>query len=64
MFSWDQGNQEWKLAAEYSIESKGKKFVIPEGFTFNLASIPRILWPIIGPMELSVVAPSFMIIRT
>ena len=55
--SWDQLNQEWRLASDYEIKSKNIQIRIPKGFTFDLASIPRLLWPIIGPMELSVVAP-------
>ena len=30
---------------------------IPEGFTFDNASVPRFAWPIIGPMELGAAAP-------
>ena len=30
---------------------------MPAGFEFDLSTIPRIFWPLIGPFELSIVAP-------
>jgi hypothetical protein len=30
---------------------------IPAGFVFDLASVPRVLWWLIAPFELSIVAP-------
>ena len=32
---------------------------VPAGFRFDLASIPRLLWPVVGPFELSIDAPLF-----
>jgi hypothetical protein len=36
---------------------RGYALVVPEGFRSDLASIPRYLWPIIAPFELSEQAP-------
>jgi uncharacterized protein DUF1353 len=47
------GNDEWELEAEFTF----KDITVPEGFHFDLASIPRPLWNIIAPFELSVTAP-------
>ena len=55
--SWDQATEEWTLMSKYVTEARKVKYRIPEGFTFDLASIPRVLWWAIGPFELSVVAP-------
>jgi hypothetical protein len=36
---------------------RGRELRIPAGFRYDLASIPRWLWPIIAPHELSLIAP-------
>jgi hypothetical protein len=38
----------------------GKKYVIPSGFKTNLASIPRLLWPIFAPQYSGFVAPAIL----
>lgn len=50
----------WVLLADYEIAIEDPvtvTFRIPIGFEFDLASIPRAIWPIIGSFELSIVAP-------
>lgn len=51
--TYDASTGQWTL--ENTVEVLG--VCIPEGFTFDLASIPRLLWPLIGPFELSIEAP-------
>lgn len=46
------GNRRWRLERTY----RYKNIEIPFGFVFDLASIPRILWWLIAPFELSIVA--------
>lgn len=48
----------WILEEAYRY-TDNSNFVITirSGFEFDLSSIPRIVWPIIAPFELSVVAP-------
>jgi hypothetical protein len=38
----------------------GKKFTIPKNFETNLASIPRILWPILAPQYSGFVSPAIL----
>lgn len=47
----------WYTAKEHIVYDFWEPIVIPEEFDFDLASIPRWLWPIIGPHELSIEAP-------
>lgn len=49
---------EWELIERVCIYDPTKHAVIdvPQGFRFDLASIPRPLWWLVAPMELSVVA--------
>jgi hypothetical protein len=42
----------WKLVRQFShTGSKGTKFVIPEGFETDLASVPKLLWWLIPPFD-------------
>lgn len=56
-------NKTWLLLADYRLvyeDKQGKRlieFLIPIGFEFDLASIPRFLWSIISSFELSIAAP-------
>jgi len=47
----------WTLEREFSIASRGYQLVVPGGFRFDLASIPRALWSLEAPFELSIAAP-------
>ena len=48
----------WRLAHPYVLVAPGGTMIcVPEGFGFDLASIPRALWWLIAPFELSIVAP-------
>lgn len=57
VISWDQTNEQWVLAEQYRVTVMDVHFLIPDGFTFDLASVPKFLWSVIAPFELSVVAP-------
>lgn len=50
-------SQQWELTDPFIFKAHGVSFVIDKGFRFDLASIPRILWRIIAPFELSISAP-------
>lgn len=50
------GNR-WRLEAAYSYEDGANVITVPEGFQFDLASIPRVFWGLIAPFELSIAAP-------
>ena len=47
----------WEIETPISAEFRGHVIRIPNGFRTDLASVPRIFWCIIGPFELSVIAP-------
>ena len=56
------GIKSWVLADTYKVtlrldDRESIEVEIPEGFEFDLASIPRPIWPLIGSFELSLVAP-------
>lgn len=64
LLTWDQLARTWTLTAPYllspvTVPGQGVAyvFVIPTGFSFDLASIPRLFWWLIAPFELSLVAP-------
>lgn len=47
----------WRLEESYSYQDGNNVITVPEGFEFDLASIPRALWWLISPFELSIAAP-------
>ena len=51
--SYNPDTKRWRLENTVTIEGVR----IPVGFEFDLASIPRLLWPLIAPFELSIGAP-------
>lgn len=63
IISWDQENRIWVLEenVEVGIQIKDQETAyqlqIPEKFHFDLATIPRFLWGLIAPFELSIIAP-------
>ena len=51
------GGNRWRLEAEYPYRDAETTITIPKGFEFDLSSVPRALWWLIAPFELSVAAP-------
>lgn len=49
--------KQWELMENFTFKRGVIHFVIRAGFKTDLASIPRILWRIIAPFELSITAP-------
>lgn len=49
--------REWRLSKRYVLNFEGLHWEIRQGFAFDLASIPRPVWSLIAPFELSLVAP-------
>lgn len=47
----------WRMVADYQCDYAGLRFTLPIDFEFDLASVPRVLWPVISSFELSIVAP-------
>lgn len=50
-----EGN--WVVTEDFHYEGHGVSLTIPRGFVTDLASIPRFLWRVIAPFELSLTAP-------
>lgn len=61
--TWNQLSKIWILEEEVAVKvnseelSKIVGIQIPSGFKFDLSTIPRFLWSIIAPFELSIIAP-------
>lgn len=51
---------EYKTCRDMRVTIDGKKFIIPKGFETDLASIPRIFWPILAPQYSGFVAPAIL----
>jgi hypothetical protein len=47
----------WVLEVTYLYAEDPDVIRIPRGFVFDLASVPRLVWPLIAPFELSISAP-------
>ena len=47
----------WRLGEAYEYRDGDNLITVPEGFRFDLASIPRVFWFLVSPFELSIAAP-------
>lgn len=50
-------HRRWELVKSYRYADAAGTIIIPKGFVTDLASVPRLFWWLIAPMELSAVAP-------
>jgi hypothetical protein len=57
--SYDPATETWVLLEDYSYVYAGHTLTAKAGFAFDLASVPRPLWWLIAPNELSISAPLF-----
>lgn len=46
-----ESGQEFVLLEDYSIKTSLGIFIIPKGFSTDLASIPSVFWSIVSPLE-------------
>ena len=55
------GNGLWRLDrdVEHADAVLGCTLFARRGYEFDLASVPRVVWPVIAPFELSILAPLF-----
>ena len=51
------GGDRWRLEADYAYRDAETTITVPKGFEFDLSSVPRLLWWLIAPFELSIAAP-------
>ena len=56
LLTWVGGNR-WRLEADYAYNDGATTIIVPAGFQFDLSSVPRALWWLIAPFELSIAAP-------
>jgi Protein of unknown function (DUF1353) len=47
----------WRLEEPYAYKDGSTTITVPDGFLFDLSSVPRAFWWLIAPFELSIVAP-------
>ena len=47
---WLLGVRHWEIAKDFTYELEGQKFVIPKGFKFDGASIPKFLHTFLSPV--------------
>ncbi len=47
----------WRLEQAYSYQDGDTQITVPAAFAFDLASVPRPFWWLIGPFDLSIAAP-------
>lgn len=60
-WTWGQKKGLWELGENYAVQMREPEgnviFRIDQGYLYNLASVPRPIWPLINPFELSTLAP-------
>lgn len=47
----------WVLGDEWSVGVNGCRLTVPQGFMFDMASVPRIVWPLISSFDLGTASP-------
>ena len=47
----------WRLEQTYKHPDGASLITVAQGFKFDLASVPRVVWGLISPFDLSIVAP-------
>ena len=47
---WLLGVRHWEIAKDFTFELEGKKYIIPKGFEFDGASIPKFLHTFLSPI--------------
>ena len=47
---WLLGVRHWEIVKDFTFELEGKKYVIPKGFKFDGASIPKFLHTFLSPI--------------
>lgn len=52
-----RNGRRWELMGDWIATIDGHTIVVFAGFRFDLASIPRVLWWLVAPFELSIAAP-------
>lgn len=57
--TYDVGRRTWLLLSDYSYDYEGHTLTAKAGYAFDLSSVPRPVWWLIAPNELSIVAPLF-----
>jgi hypothetical protein len=57
--TYEVARRTWVLLADYSYQYEGHTLTARQGYAYDLSSVPRPLWWLIAPNELSLVAPLF-----
>lgn len=51
---------DYKTCKDMRVKIDGKKYTVPKDFETDLASIPRVLWPLFAPQYSGFVAPAIL----
>ena len=51
---------EYKICHDIELMINGEKYVIPANFKTDLASIPKIIWPVLSPAHSSLMVPAIV----
>lgn len=58
---WLLGVRHWEIAKDFTFELEGKKYIIPKGFEFDGASIPKFLHTFLSPIGVLLMGDLYMI---
>jgi hypothetical protein len=50
IFMWLLGKRHWEISKDFTFELHGTKYVIPKGFKFDGASVPKFLATFLSPV--------------
>ncbi len=53
-------DNDFSLCRDFTLLVNDYRFTVPEGFVTDLASVPRILWPIYAPNDVKTIGPAIM----
>lgn len=51
---------DFMLCEKFKLKIDNKKFSVPKGFITDLASVPRILWPLYAPNDTKTIGPAIL----
>jgi hypothetical protein len=55
MLKWFASSRKWEVYEDFTFDFEGHQLVIPKGFVFDGASVPRLFWSVLAPTGLLMV---------
>jgi hypothetical protein len=56
---WFTSIRKWQVVEDYVLSFEGRRLIIPAGFVFDGASIPRVFWSVLSPTGLLLIPGIF-----